>query len=82
MKIPPKDEQYGFITKKNNQYFPQDLTCKAPIMRRPSAPYEEDGNPFVGREYDHPYCLRDNNEPFCLKNVMVSDKFASIRKAK
>ena len=84
-KVPSKDEQYGFITK-TNQYFPQghqlDLTCKAPIIRRPSAPFLDGGNPFCGREYDQPYCLRDHNEPFCLHDVMDSDKFATMRKAK
>ena len=84
-KVPSKDEQYGFITK-TNQYFPQghqlDLTCKAPIIRRPSAPLLDDGNPFCGREYDQPYCLRDHNEPFCLHDVTDSEKFATMRKAK
>ena len=80
-KIPSKDEQYGFITK-TNQYFPKDSTSKVPEMRRPSAPYLDDGNPFTRREYAHPYYLRDSNEPFCLKDVVDSDQFATIRKAK
>ena len=84
-KVPSRDETYGFVTK-TNQYIPQghrlDLTCKAPIIRRPSAPYLDDSNPFCGREFDQPYCLRDHNEPFCLHDVMGSNKFATVRKAK
>ena len=83
--MPSKDETYGFVTK-TNQYIPQshrlDLTCKAPIISRPSAPYLDESNPFCGREFDQPYCLRDHNEPFCLHDAMGSNKFATVRKAK
>ena len=83
-RVPSKDEQYGFVPR-NNQCLPQvhsiDLTCKALILRRPSAPLLE-SNPFCVRENNQPFFLRDWNEPFCRNDHLDGDKFATIRRAK
>ena len=80
-RIPAKDDSYGFIAKAT--HIPQgqrlDLTCNAPILRRPSAPY--DSNPF-GNNLEQPRCLRNHDEPFCLRDVISNDKFATIRRMK
>ena len=82
-KIPNKDETYGFVTKATN--IPQgqrmNLTCNAPILRRPSAPFLQDGNPFCDN-LNQPYCLRNHDEPFCLHDVISNDKFATVRRVK
>ena len=82
-KIPARDETYGFITKAT--HIPQgqkvEFTCHAPILRRPSAPMLNDGNPF-SNNLNQPYCLRNHDEPFCLHDVMSNDKYATIRRAK
>ena len=80
-RIPAKDDSYGFIAKAT--HIPQgqrlDLTCNAPILRRPSAPY--DSNPFCDN-LEQPRCLRNHDEPFCLRDVISNDKFATIRRMK